>query len=193
MVWDRKTGEPVHNAIVWQDRRTAKLCAQLKEDGCEKLVRERTGLILDPYFSGTKLKWILDEVDGVRARAEKGELAFGTIDSFLLWRLTGGKVHATDASNASRTLLFDIHKGAWDADMLKMLDIPESLLPEVKDNSDDLRRDDEPICSARACRSAAWRATSRPRSWARPASSAATRSRPTAPAASYCSTPARRR
>jgi glycerol kinase len=135
VVWDRKTGEPVHNAIVWQDRRTAKLCAQLKEDGCEKLVRERTGLILDPYFSGTKLKWILDEVDGVRARAEKGELAFGTIDSFLLWRLTGGKVHATDASNASRTLLFDIHKGAWDADMLKMLDIPESLLPEVKDNS----------------------------------------------------------
>ena len=130
-----KTGKPVHNAIVWQDRRTAKLCAQLKADGNEPLVRERTGLILDPYFSGTKLKWILDEVDGVRARAEKGELAFGTIDSFLLWRLTGGKVHATDASNASRTLLFDIHKGAWDADMLKMLDIPESLLPEVKDNS----------------------------------------------------------
>ncbi|WP_298688845.1 glycerol kinase GlpK [uncultured Sphingomonas sp.] len=135
VVWDRKTGEPVHNAIVWQDRRTAKYCAQLEADGCEPLVRERTGLILDPYFSGTKLKWILDEVDGVRARAEKGELAFGTIDSFLLWRLTGGKVHATDASNASRTLLFDIHKGAWDADMLKMLDIPESLLPEVKDNS----------------------------------------------------------
>jgi len=135
VVWDRKTGKPVHNAIVWQDRRTAKFCAQLKADGNEPLVRERTGLILDPYFSGTKLKWILDEVDGVRARAEKGELAFGTIDSFLLWRLTGGKVHATDASNASRTLLFDIHKGAWDADMLKMLDIPESLLPEVKDNS----------------------------------------------------------
>ena len=135
VVWDRKTGEPVHNAIVWQDRRTAKLCAQLKADGNEPLVRERTGLILDPYFSGTKLKWILDDVDGVRARAEKGELAFGTIDSFLLWRLTGGKVHATDASNASRTLLFDIHKGAWDPDMLKMLDIPESLLPEVKDNS----------------------------------------------------------
>ncbi len=135
VVWDRKTGEPVHNAIVWQDRRTARLCAQLKADGCEPLVRERTGLILDPYFSGTKLKWILDEVDGVRARADKGELAFGTIDSFLLWRLTGGKVHATDASNASRTLLFDIHKGQWDADMLKMLDIPESLLPKVRDNS----------------------------------------------------------
>ncbi|MES2421840.1 MAG: glycerol kinase GlpK [Pseudomonadota bacterium] len=135
VVWDRKSGEPVHNAIVWQDRRTAKLCAQLKADGNEPLVRERTGLILDPYFSGTKLKWILDNVDGVRARADRGELAFGTIDSFLLWRLTGGKVHATDASNASRTLLFDIHKGAWDPDMLRMLDIPESLLPEVKNNS----------------------------------------------------------
>jgi glycerol kinase len=135
VVWDRETGKPVHNAIVWQDRRTAKLCAQLKADGNEPLVRERTGLILDPYFSGTKLKWILDNVDGVRARADKGELAFGTIDSFLLWRLTGGKVHATDASNASRTLLFDIHKGVWDPDMLRMLDIPESLLPEVKNNS----------------------------------------------------------
>ncbi|WP_082463249.1 MULTISPECIES: glycerol kinase GlpK [unclassified Sphingomonas] len=135
VVWDRRTGEPVHNAIVWQDRRTAKLCAALKADGNEPLVRERTGLILDPYFSGTKLKWILDNVDGVRARADRGELAFGTIDSFLLWRLTGGKVHATDASNASRTLLFDIHKGAWDPDMLRMLDIPESLLPEVKNNS----------------------------------------------------------
>ncbi|WP_380779698.1 glycerol kinase GlpK [Sphingomonas sp. R86520] len=135
VVWDRKTGKPVHNAIVWQDRRTAKLCAQLKADGNEPLVRARTGLILDPYFSGTKLKWILDEVAGVRERAERGELAFGTIDSFLLWRLTGGKVHATDASNASRTLLFDIHKGAWDDDMLRMLDIPVSLLPEVKDNS----------------------------------------------------------
>lgn len=135
LVWDRLTGEPVYNAIVWQDRRTAPLCAQLKADGCEPLVRARTGLILDPYFSGTKLKWILDEVGGVRARAERGELAFGTIDSFLLWRLTGGKVHATDATNASRTLLFDIHKGAWDADMLALLDIPESLLPQVKDNS----------------------------------------------------------
>ncbi len=135
VVWDRKTGEPVHNAIVWQDRRTAKLCAQLKADGNEPLVRARTGLILDPYFSGTKLKWILDTVDGVRDRANRSELAFGTIDSFLLWRLTGGKVHATDASNASRTLLFDIHKGAWDPDMLRMLDIPESLLPEVKNNS----------------------------------------------------------
>lgn len=110
MVWDRKTGKPVHNAIVWQDRRTTRLCAQLKADGNEPLVRERTGLILDPYFSGTKLKWILDEVAGVRERAERGELAFGTIDSFLLWRLTGGAVHATDVTNAGRTLLYDIRK-----------------------------------------------------------------------------------
>ena len=135
VVWDRETGEPVHKAIVWQDRRTAKLCAQLRADGCEPLVRARTGLILDPYFSATKLKWMLDTVAGIRARADRGELAFGTIDSFLLWRLTGGAVHATDASNASRTLLYDIHKGQWDADLLKLFDIPESLLPEVKDNS----------------------------------------------------------
>jgi glycerol kinase len=135
VVWDRETGEAVHNAIVWQDRRTAKLCAELKAQGYEDEVRAKTGLILDPYFSGTKLKWILDNVKGARKRADKGELAFGTIDSFLLWRLTGGKVHATDASNASRTLLYDIHKGQWDADLCKMLDIPESLLPEVKDNS----------------------------------------------------------
>ena len=135
VLWDRETGEPVHKAIVWQDRRTARLCARLKEEGCESLVRERTGLLLDPYFSGTKLAWMLDELPGVRARAERGALAFGTIDSFLLWRLTGGRVHATDASNASRTLLYDIHRGQWDADLLRMLDIPEALLPEVRDNS----------------------------------------------------------
>ena len=135
VVWDRKTGEAIHKAIVWQDRRTAKFCAELKAQGYEKEVRAKTGLILDPYFSGTKLKWMLDNVKGARRRADKGELAFGTIDSFLLWRLTGGKVHATDASNASRTLLYDIHKGQWDADLCKMLDIPENLLPEVKDNS----------------------------------------------------------
>jgi glycerol kinase len=135
VVWDRATGEPIHKAIVWQDRRTAKFCAELKAQGYEKEVRAKTGLILDPYFSGTKLKWILDNVKGARKRADKGELAFGTIDSFLLWRLTGGKVHATDASNASRTLLYNIHKGQWDADLCRMLDIPESLLPQVKDNS----------------------------------------------------------
>ncbi|OUJ16717.1 glycerol kinase GlpK [Acetobacter sp. DsW_063] len=135
VVWDRATGKPIHNAIVWQDRRTAKLCAQLKKEGAEALVTERTGLLLDPYFSGTKLAWILDNVDGARARAEKGELAAGTIDSFLLWRLTGGKVHATDITNACRTLLFDIHKQVWDKDLLKLFNVPESLLPEVKDNS----------------------------------------------------------
>jgi len=135
LLWDRVTGDPVHRAIVWQDRRTARLCQRLKDEGCEPLVRARTGLLLDPYFSGTKLAWMLDELPGVRARAERGELAFGTVDSFLLWRLTGGKVHATDASNASRTLLYDIHRGQWDADLLAMLRIPEAVLPEVKDNS----------------------------------------------------------
>jgi len=135
VVWDRETGEAIHKAIVWQDRRTAKFCAELKKQGYEKMVRKKTGLLLDPYFSGTKLKWLLDNIKGARKGADKGELAFGTIDSFLLWRLTGGKVHATDASNASRTLLYDIHKRQWDADLLQMLDIPENLLPEVKDNS----------------------------------------------------------
>ena len=135
VVWDRATGEPVHKAIVWQDRRGAALCAQLKADGCEPLVRARTGLLLDPYFTATKLKWILDEIPGVRARAERGELAAGTIDSFLLWRLTGGKVHATDASNASRTMLFDIHCVCWDEELLRLFTVPASLLPEVRDNA----------------------------------------------------------
>jgi glycerol kinase len=135
VVWDRRTGEAIHNAIVWQDRRTAKFCAELKAQGYEDEVRAKTGLLLDPYFSGTKLRWILDNVGDARKRAEKGELAFGTIDSFLLWRLTGGKVHATDASNASRTLLFDINSGRWDADLCAMLAIPENMLPEVRDNS----------------------------------------------------------
>ena len=137
VVWDRATGEPVHKAIVWQDRRGAALCARLKAEGCEPLVRARTGLLLDPYFTATKLKWILDEVPGVRARAERGELAAGTIDSFLLWRLTGGKVHATDASNASRTMLFDIHRGVWDEELLRLFTVPASLLPEVRDNAAD--------------------------------------------------------
>jgi len=137
VVWDRATGEPVHKAIVWQDRRGAALCARLKAEGCEPLVRARTGLLLDPYFTATKLKWILDEVPGVRARATRGELAAGTIDSFLLWRLTGGKVHATDASNASRTMLFDIHRGVWDEELLRLFTVPASLLPEVRDNAAD--------------------------------------------------------
>ena len=135
VVWERSTGKPIHRAIVWQDRRTAAVCQKLREEGAEALVRERTGLLLDPYFSATKLAWLLDNVAGARARAEKGELAFGTIDSFLLWRLTGGKVHATDATNASRTMLFDIHRQQWDQDLLNLFRIPASLLPEVKDSS----------------------------------------------------------
>ncbi len=133
LVWDRKTGKPIYKAIVWQDRRTADLCAELRSEGQEPLVTARTGLLLDPYFSGTKCAWILDAVKGARAKAEAGALCFGTIDSFLVWRLTGGKVHATDATNASRTLLFDIGHGEWDSDLLKLLRVPRAMLPEVKD------------------------------------------------------------
>lgn len=135
VVWDRATGQPIHRAIVWQDRRTAAECARLRQEQAEPLVQARTGLLLDPYFSATKLAWILDNVGGARDRAERGELAFGTIDSFLLWRLTGGAVHATDAANASRTLLFDIHRQCWDEDLLRLFRIPPALLPEVHDNS----------------------------------------------------------
>ena len=132
-LWERGTGSPVHNAIVWQDRRTADLCRKLVADGLEEPVRERTGLVVDAYFSGTKLAWLLDQVPGARQAAEHGALAFGTVDSFLLWRLTGGKVHATDATNASRTMLFDIRRQAWDQELLRALRIPDSVLPEVKD------------------------------------------------------------
>jgi len=135
VVWDRATGKAVHNAIVWQDRRGAPLCARLKEQGHEPLVRRKTGLLLDPYFSASKLAWLFDEEDGLRARAEAGELAFGTIDSFLLWRLTGGRVHATDATNASRTLLFDIHAQDWDDALLALFGVPRAILPEVRDNA----------------------------------------------------------
>jgi glycerol kinase len=135
VVWDRATGQAVHRAIVWQDRRTADICAQLKAEGYEPLISQKTGLIIDPYFSGTKVAWILDQVPGLRQRAERGELLFGTIDCYLLWRLTGGKVHATDATNASRTLLFNIHTGQWDDELLKILRVPRSMLPEVKDSS----------------------------------------------------------
>ena len=135
VLWDRETGKPVSNAIVWQDRRTADFCSKLKDQGHEPEVTEKTGLLLDPYFSGTKVRWILDNVSGVREAAIAGKLAFGTIDSFLLWRLTGGKVHATDATNASRTMLYNINKGGWDVDLLKMLDIPIRLLPEVHDSN----------------------------------------------------------
>jgi glycerol kinase len=135
IVWERATGKAIHRAIVWQDRRTAGDCARLKAAGGETLVQLRTGLLLDPYFSATKVAWILDHVPGARARAERGELAFGTIDTFLLWRLTGGRVHATDVTNASRTLLFDIHRQCWDEELLRLLRVPRSLLPEVRDSS----------------------------------------------------------
>jgi glycerol kinase len=135
LVWDRATGQAVHRAIVWQDRRTADICAQLKAEGHEPAISAKTGLIVDPYFSGTKVAWILDHVPGARARADRGELMFGTVDCYLLWRLTGGRVHATDATNASRTLLFNIHTGQWDDELLKILRVPRSMLPEVKDSS----------------------------------------------------------
>lgn len=149
IVWERATGKPVYNAIVWQDRRTADVCQQLKTDASlEPRIAAKTGLLLDPYFSATKLAWILDNVDGARDRAERGELAFGTVDTFLLWRLTGGKVHATDASNASRTLLFNIHSQQWDEELLQLFRIPAQLLPEVKDSAADYGRIDSRLFGA---------------------------------------------
>jgi len=136
VIWDRQSGQPIYNAIVWQDRRTAALCNQLKDQGLEATVTEKTGLLLDPYFSATKVAWILDNVDGARAQAERGELAFGTVDSWLLWNLTGGE-HATDATNASRTMLYNIHNGDWDDELLALFNVPRSLLPRVKDSAAD--------------------------------------------------------
>lgn len=133
VLWDRASGRAVHRAIVWQDRRTAGACARLRDAGHEALITARTGLLADPYFSATKLAWLLDNLPGARAQAERGELAFGTVDSFLLWRLTGGRVHATDATNAARTLLFDITRGCWDEELLRLFDIPAAILPEVRD------------------------------------------------------------
>ncbi len=133
LVWERASGRPVHRAIVWQDHRTDTHCQRLKDEGLEPLITAKTGLLLDPYFSGTEIAWILDNVEGARAKAERGELVFGTVDTWLMWRLTGGRVHATDATNASRTLLYDIHSGSWDEELLRIFDIPASLLPEVKD------------------------------------------------------------
>jgi glycerol kinase len=135
LIWDRVTGEPIHNAIVWQCRRTADLCEQLKTEGFDKTIQQQTGLVTDAYFSGTKVAWLLDHVPGARDRAENGELAFGTVDSFLIWRLTGGRLHLTDVSNASRTLLYDIHRGDWSDDILTRLNIPRTLLPNVKPSS----------------------------------------------------------
>jgi glycerol kinase len=137
LVWDRRSGRPIHRAIVWQDRRTAESCAKLKQAGAEPLITAKTGLVLDPYFSGTKIAWMLDHVEGARALAEAGHLAFGTVDSYLLWRLTGGRVHATDATNASRTLLYDIHENDWDDELLRMLRVPREMLPEVRDSAGD--------------------------------------------------------
>ena len=137
LIWDRRTGKPIHRAIVWQDRRTADMLPRLKEAGHEPTVTAKTGLLLDPYFSATKIAWLLDHVEGARALAEAGHLAFGTVDTFLIWRLTGGRVHATDATNASRTLLYDIGKGAFDADLLKLFGVPRAILPEVRDSNAD--------------------------------------------------------
>ena len=135
IVWDKQTGNPIYNAIVWQDRRTADDCTALARDGHEAVIADKTGLLIDPYFSATKIAWILDHVPGARGMAEKGRLAFGTVDSFLIWRLTGGKVHATDATNASRTALFNIHSGAFDDDLLRIFNVPASILPEVRDSA----------------------------------------------------------
>jgi len=135
VLWNRKTGQPVHHAIVWQDRRAEPTCAQLREDGHAALIQSRTGLLIDAYFSGTKLKWLLDHVPGAREQAQRGELAFGTVDCWLLWQLTGGALHATDVSNASRTMLFNVHKNAWDPELLALLDIPMALMPRVLPSS----------------------------------------------------------
>lgn len=136
IVWNRKTGKPVYNAIVWQDRRTAGFCEQLNRDGYNREILDRTGLIIDAYFSATKIRWILDNVEGTRDMALKGELAFGTVDSWLVWNLSGGKLHVTDVSNASRTMLFNIHSLRWDTELLKIFGIPESMLPEVRSSSE---------------------------------------------------------
>jgi len=136
IIWDRKTGEPIHNAIVWQDRRTSQFCVQLKEQGHTELVQRKTGLVIDAYFSGSKIRWLLDNVAGARERADRGELAFGTVDSWLIYKLTAGALHITDASNASRTMLFNIHTGQWDDELLELLGVPPGLLPEVRASSE---------------------------------------------------------
>lgn len=136
VIWDKATGKPIHSAIVWQSRQSADICEQLKENGYEKLIHERTGLLIDPYFSATKIKWLLQHIDGAEERAKRGELLFGTIDTWLIWKLTGGKVHITDVSNASRTMLFNIHKRSWDDQLLEVLDIPACMLPQVRSSSE---------------------------------------------------------
>ncbi|MBS1835549.1 MAG: glycerol kinase GlpK [Acidobacteria bacterium] len=148
VVWDRDTGKPIHNAIVWQDRRTAAFCDELKRNGHEPLIQQRTGLLIDAYFSGSKIAWILDHVEGARAKAEAGKLAFGTVDSWLIWNLTQGAVHVTDVSNASRTMLFNIRTGRWDADLLKLFNVPQSMLPEVRSSSEVYGKTDQGVAIA---------------------------------------------
>ncbi|MBO0662173.1 glycerol kinase GlpK [Jiella sp. MQZ9-1] len=148
VVWDRETGKSIHNAIVWQDRRTAEFCRKLVSDGAEPMITEKTGLIVDPYFSGTKIAWLLDHVEGARAKAEAGTLAFGTVDSFLLFKLTGGKIHATDATNASRTMLFDISANDWDEELLRLLKVPRAIMPDVKDCDGDFGLTDAALFGA---------------------------------------------
>ncbi|MDZ7827895.1 MAG: FGGY family carbohydrate kinase [Gammaproteobacteria bacterium] len=184
ILWDRRTGEPVYPAIVWQDRRTAGQCQQLRAAGQEAWVRTVTGLLLDPYFSGTKIAWMLDQVDGVRERAERGELAFGTVDTWLVWQLTGGRVHVTDATNASRTLLWDLRRGCWSDEMLAMLDVPRSLLPEVVDSAGVVAETDPgPVRCSDPDRRDRRRPAVAPWS-ARPVSRPVSRRAPTGPAAS---------
>src|SRR6478609_8140289 len=148
LVWNRKTGQPIHHAIVWQDRRGEPLCARLREQGEAPRIQARTGLLIDSYFSGTKVRWLLDNVPGARAQAERGELAFGTIDSWLLWQLTAGALHATDVSNASRTMLFDVHRNQWDEELLALLEIPASLMPRVLPSSADYGRSVDTLLGA---------------------------------------------
>src|SRR4051812_35554939 len=191
-VWDPATGEPLHRALVWQDRRTARRCEELKRAGHEAMVRDRTGLVLDPYFSGTKIEWLLRNVDGLRERARDGKAVFGTVDAWVVYNLTGE--FATDATNASRTLLCDIHKGAWDGELLSMLgDIPERSLPEIRPSCGDFGTTRTTPCPAStACPSRAWPATSRRRWSARRASTPARARTRTARARSSCSTRATR-
>src|SRR5206468_2307848 len=148
ILWDRRTGRPVHRAIVWQDRRTAPFCDELRARGVEDVVRRKTGLVLDPYFSGTKLRWLLEHVPRAAERAARGELAFGTVDAWLVWKLTGGAVHATDPTNASRTLLYDLHAGSWDAELGRLLGVPPAILPEVRPSSGEFGRADPAVLGA---------------------------------------------
>ena len=148
LMWDRATGKAIHNAIVWQDRRTSKVCDRLKRAGAEKMVARKTGLLLDPYFSATKIGWLLDNVPGARKRAEKGELAFGTVETYLIWRLTGGTSHVTDASNACRTLLYNIETGDWDDELLRLFRVPRAVLPELRDNADDFGTSEKGVLGA---------------------------------------------